>query len=105
VLAVVSVADISYGGDVLNFVVLFNTTPAFPISDASGADAAKWTARYAGSRFIGVSLLNVDYNAVEVGLSLTEAEAGADEFGYSNAPSDISDALGRQLAAFGGFPL
>jgi hypothetical protein len=32
-------------------------------------------------------------------------EAGADELSYSNAPSDISDSLGRFLAAFAGFPL
>ena len=33
------------------------------------------------------------------------AEAGADVLNYANAPSDVSDSLGRFLAAFAGFPL
>ena len=33
------------------------------------------------------------------------AEAGADVLRYANAPSDVSDSLGRFLAAFAGFPL
>jgi hypothetical protein len=32
-------------------------------------------------------------------------EAGADVLSYANAPSDISDSLGRSLAAFAGWPL
>ena len=33
------------------------------------------------------------------------AEAGADVLAYANAPSDVSDSLGRFLGAFQGFPL
>jgi hypothetical protein len=38
-------------------------------------------------------------------LQMTPAGAEADVLSYANAPSDVSDSLGRFLAAFAGFPL
>jgi hypothetical protein len=45
------------------------------------------------------------FEALYLQLSPIGAEAGPDVLSYANAPSDISDSLGRQLAAFAGFPL
>jgi len=47
----------------------------------------------------------VDFETAYLQLSPAGAEAGPDVLNYANAPSDISDSLGRQLAAFDGFPL
>ena len=58
-LAVVGVTDISYGGDVLSFTVVFNTTPEFPLNDVTAANPAKWNAIYDAYRFVGASLLLV----------------------------------------------
>ena len=97
--------DLSYGGDVLSFTVVFNTTPAQPLEDPAAADPTKWTARYSGGLFEASSLMLVQYDQINVGMTVVGAEAGANVLNYSNAPSDISDALGRMLAAFSGYPL
>ena len=104
-LAVVGIQDLSYGGDVLSFVVVFDTSAANPLVDVALASPAKWTARYEGGLFEAGSLTMVNFDRVEVGMSVVGSEAGANVLNYSNAPSDIADALGRQLAAFSGFVL
>jgi hypothetical protein len=84
---------------------VFNTTEENPLSDISAADPAKWNARYAGVRYVGNSLMNYGFNLIYVVMGAPSDDAGANEVNYTNAPSDISDALGRQLPAFSGFPL
>lgn len=82
------------------------TTAAQPLLDPAGAaDPLKWTARYNGSLFDGVSLALLSFDTIEVAMTVVGAEAGTDVCAYSNAPSDIGDSLGRQLAAFSAFPL
>ena len=85
--------------------LIFNVSGADTLNDVSGADPAKWSARYQGQRYVGSLLSNVLPDTLFIGLSPTGAEAGADELSYANAPSDISDTLGRFLAAFAGFVL
>jgi hypothetical protein len=85
--------------------VLFNTTAENPINDPSAADPAKWTARYGGQKYTGVLLAPVIEDQIYLLLDPAGAEAGADVLSYANAPSDISDFLGRFLAAFSGFPM
>ena len=104
-LAPVSVIDLNFGGDVLNFTVVFNTTPADPLEDPIAAAPAKWTARYSDGLFEADSLILVQYDQINIGMFLVASEAGPNVVNYSNAPSDISDALGRQLGAFSGMPL
>ena len=103
-LAVVGVIDVSVigpGGE-LEMTVAFNTTASDALNDPSAADPAKWTARYQGQKYVGSLIAAVDFEALYLQLSPTGAEAGPDVLGYANAPSDISDSLGRQLAAFAG---
>ena len=104
-LAVVEVIDLNYGGDVLSFTVVFNTTAAQPLVDPIGAEPSKWTARYSGALFEASSLLLVQYDRIEVGMEVMSGQAGANVLNYSNAPSDIGDTLGRMLSAFGDYPL
>ena len=107
-LQLLSVQELAYGGDVLSFIAVFNTTPTEPLVDPSAppaADAAKWTARYNGGVFEASSLILAQYDQIEVGMQVIGAEAGANVLNYSNAPSDIGDTLARMLGAFAGFPL
>ena len=104
-LNITAVTDVSYGGDVLSFLVVFDTTEGEPLVDIGAADPAKWTARYSGGLFEGVSLVMVNFDMVEVGMTVVGAEAGPNVCAYSNAPSDIGDSLGRMLAAFSEYPL
>ncbi|MFG0328779.1 MAG: hypothetical protein ACF8PN_02665 [Phycisphaerales bacterium] len=80
--------------------VVFNTIPEYPLSDVSGADPVKWSARIANRRYEAVSLSNGAYDRLHIVWTFQAAEIGANEISYSNAPSDISDELGRELAAF-----
>ena len=84
--------------------LVFNATAGDPLNDASAADPAKWTARYDGVTYEGFALANDTFNTLTLHLLGGPAEAGPDVLNYSNAPSDVSDAQGRQLAAFEGFP-
>jgi hypothetical protein len=107
-LEVVGIEDLTFGGDVLSFVVVFDTNEDAPLLDPAGppaADPAKWTARYGGGTFVASGLTLVDFQRIFVGMEAAGAQAGADELNYSNAPSDIADTLGRSLAAFSGYPL
>ena len=92
-------------GPELEVNVTFNTSGSEPIDDPLTADPSKWTARYLGQKYVGSLIAQVDFEILYLQLSPAGAEAGPDAISYSNAPSDIADSLGRQLAAFGGFPL
>ena len=92
-------------GPTLELNVAFNTTAAEPLNDPSGADPAKWTARYQGQKYVGSLIAAVDFETAFLQMTATGAEAGPDVLNYANAPSDISDSLGRQLAAFQGFAI
>ena len=104
-LTVAGVDGVSIFAGQLQMNVLFNTTSENPINDPSAADPAKWTARFGGTKYIGVLLAPVVEDSIFVLMDPAGAEAGADVLNYSNAPSDISDTLGRFLAAFSGLPL
>ena len=85
--------------------VVFDTTFENPLNDPSAADPVKWTARFEGMRYTGSSIFFIQWDTLFLVMDPTGAEAGADVLSYANAPSDISDSLGRFLAAFAGFPL
>jgi len=85
--------------------MLIPVPPNFAAGGASAADPAKWTARYQGEKYVGALVLNARLDALYMQMTPAGAEAGPDVLSYANAPSDISDSLGRQLAAFQGFPL
>ena len=104
-LAVVGFAGISTPGGNLDVHVLFNTSEAFPLMDATGADPAKWTARRAGQRYVGSDIVPIGPDELLIVLATQGAEAGANELNYAANPSDIADVLGRKLAAFAGLPL
>ena len=99
-LAVDSVQNVSYDGTQLHMEVVFNTTPEQPLGDISGADPAKWNARWDDTRWTGVSLTLVAYDRIALVLDVGGGEAGGHQLGYTNAPSDVSDTGGRMLPAF-----
>lgn len=85
--------------------LFFNTTPDNPVGNVGAAAPGKWTARFGGVAYTGDTLSNGTFNTLVLHLLGGAPQAGPDVIGYSNAPSDIGDARGRQLAAFGDFPL
>ncbi len=104
-LTVVAVRDVVLDGDSVRMTLVFDTTQAAPLLDVSAAEPAKWNVRYQGIHFMGYSLNRLNYRSIRLTTSEAEASPGANELNYSNAPSDIADTLGRQLAAFTGRPL
>ena len=104
-LAVVSVQNVSFDGTSGACDVVMNTTAEFPLSDASGADPGKWSAQFEDIRYVGATVETVAFNVLRVTFGSPTPDGGDDVIAYSNAPSDISDAAGRQLAAFEDFPI
>jgi hypothetical protein len=85
--------------------LLFDVSGTDMLNDVSAADPSKWTARYQGEKYVGSILVNVQPDTLYLQMTPAGAEAGADVLNYANAPSDVSDSLGRFLAAFSGYPL
>lgn len=85
--------------------LFFNTSADNPLADITAAAPVKWTARFGGVAYTGDTLSRVAFNRIDLHLLGGAADAGPDVINYSNAPSDIADAQGRQLAAFEAFPL
>jgi hypothetical protein len=104
-LALVSVDALSVIGPELEMNLVFNVGGTDAMADVSAADPAKWTARYQGQKYVGAILVNVAPDTLYLQMTPAGAEAGADVLSYANAPSDVSDSLGRFLAAFSDFPL
>jgi hypothetical protein len=104
-LAVVGVNAVSVIGPELEMNVVFNTTASDPMVDPTAADPTKWTARYQGQKYVGSLIAGGDFDFLYLQLTPIGAEAGPDILNYANAPSDVSDSLGRFLAAFAGFAL
>ena len=104
-LAVLGVEAVTFGEDDGQVTVVFNTTAGAPINGVGTADPVKWTARFDDKAFEGAALEKLAFNKVRVSFGVVGPDPGADVINYSNAPSDIADAIGRQLAAFSGLPL
>src|SRR2546428_628258 len=94
-LALVAVENLFVNPSEMSCTLVFNTTADAPLSDVSGSDPGKWNARAAGKRFFGDSIANNAFDRLDLHLSVDEADAGANEINYTNAPSDIGDSLGR----------
>ena len=92
--------DVEFVGDDRFITVVVDTTAENPLEDVSGADPGKWSARFGGQVYPAVEMGMVDFDRFEIHFYGPTPQAGADQVSYSNAPSDISDSLGRQLAAF-----
>ena len=104
-LALVSVSGVSFNGTSGSLTATLNVNPGFALADVSGAMPGKWIARFANVRYIAVALAAAGTDGVQLTFTDLNPEAGPNELVYSNAPSDIADTQGRQLAAFSGFPL
>ena len=104
-LTVLAAAVVELDGDILRVNVVFDTTAAEPLAGVGAAAPVKWTARYDGLGFEGILITPLTFDTLQITLSSTEAEPGPDVLSYANAPSDIADSLGRQLASFDGFLL
>ena len=96
---------VDFAGENLEMNVRLDATEAFPLNVPVGADPAKWTARYQGQAYVGNTIALGDYDFLYLQLTPAGAEAGADVLNYANAPSDVSDSVGRFLAAFSGLPI
>jgi len=81
-------------------VLRFNTTEADPLDNVSAANPAKWTARYGGTRYVGIAMATLAYNDLFILLESAEEQAGTPLIAYAANPSDIADALDRALGAF-----
>jgi hypothetical protein len=92
-------------GPELEMNLVFDVTGADVLNDVSAADPTKWTARYQGEKYVGSILGNVVADTLYLQMTPAGAEAGPDVLSYANAPSDVGDSAGRQLAAFSGFPI
>jgi hypothetical protein len=103
-LAVLDVEDVFIEPEVGVVTCVFNTTAGDPIGEVDSANPAKWTVRYDNQRYAGSSLEKLSFDRVRIGLAIVEPDEGPNVIGYAG-PSDISDALGRQLAAFSDLPL
>jgi hypothetical protein len=103
-LQVIGVENVSYDEPVLTFTVVFNTTEDAPLVEAV-LDPNKWSGTYQGGGFGGLSADYAGFDRILVSLQGTAGADGASTVSYANDPSDVSDSLGRQLAAFDGFPL
>jgi hypothetical protein len=99
-MVVSATAEVTGGGIEAAAFVTFDCTEANPLADVSGASNAKWSLRLDGQRWTAVIIETMDFQQIYIGFGPHVAEAGADELSYTNAPSDIADTLGRQLAAF-----
>jgi hypothetical protein len=99
------VAPASFDGANGEVRLVFNTTAGNPLASVDAADPSKWTCRFDGVAYTGAALLNFSDTTLSILFGFTGAEAGVDVINYANDPSDISDTLGRQLAAFAGLAL
>ena len=103
--AVVGYAGFSVSGGNLDVHFLFNTTEAFPLMDAGGADPTKWTARYAGQHYLGSDIVPIAADELLIVYTTQGAEAGPNVTNYAADPSDITDVRGRKLIRFTALPL
>ena len=104
-LGLVSVDSLSVIGPEIEMNLIFNVSGAETLNDVSAADPTKWTARYQGQKYVGSILQNIAPDMLYLQMTPAGAEAGADVLNYANAPSDVSDSLGRFLAALAEFPI
>ena len=104
-LTLLSVNSLVVIGPEIEMNLVFDVTGSDTLNDVTAADPGKWTARYQGVLYVGSILVNVAPDSLYLQMTPAGAEAGADVLHYANAPSDVSDSLGRLLAAFQGFPL
>ena len=104
-LSVVSVNIVSEDPTDIRLHVFFNTTEDQPLVYSEEYMPGKWRVRRSNVRFNGGNVIWTAYNCLDIALQNSEPDEGADGLDYSNAPSDVSDTLGRFLAAFEGFPL
>jgi len=103
-LAVVGVENVNYDEPVLSLTLVFNTSADNPLV-AGTLDPAKWSAVYQGGGFFCESASVAAFDRIDLTFSGTAGPGGASNVSYSNDPSDVSDTLGRTLAAFEGLPL
>jgi hypothetical protein len=100
---VIGVEGVSYDEPVLTFTLVFDTTAESPLV-VNTLDPAKWSGVYLGGAMAGLSADVVAFDRIQVSIEGPAGGGGASSVSYSNAPSDVSDTLGRTLAAFEGFP-
>jgi hypothetical protein len=103
-LEVVGVENVFYDEPVLTFTVVFNTTADAPLVEGV-LDPEKWSGVYQGGEMTGLTADYAGFDRILVSLQGAAGAGGASSVSYANDPSDVSDSLGRQLAAFDAFPL
>jgi hypothetical protein len=103
-LQVVGVENVNYDEPVLTFTLILNTTEDAPLV-VSELDPEKWSGTYEGGGMASFTAEIVGFDRILISLQGFAGAGGASTVSYSNDPSDVSDSLGRELAAFEGFPL
>ena len=103
-LEVIGVEAVGYDEPVLSFTLVFNTTAEEPLV-ADPLDPAKWSGAWQGGGMAPLTAEVVAFDRIAITLQGTAGPAGTSSVSYAAGPSDVSDTLGRQLAAFEEFPL
>jgi hypothetical protein len=103
-LQVIGVEGVNYDEPLLTFTLVFNTTAEDALV-VTELDAENWSATYQGGAFSAYSAEVVAFDRISVTVQGSAGSGGADAVSYAADPADVSDAGGRTLAAFDGFPI
>jgi hypothetical protein len=103
-LEVIGVENVAYDEPMLTFTLVLNTSEEDPLV-ADPLDAEKWSGTYQGGAMTPYAADVVAFDRITVTLQGVPGAGGASTVSYAAGPSDVSDATGRQLAAFSDFPL
>jgi hypothetical protein len=103
-LQVIGVENVLYDEPVLLFTLVLNTTEDAPLV-AGELDPFKWSGVYQGGGMASFTAEIAGFDRIAISLQGFAGTGGASSVSYAADPSDVSDTLGRQLAAFEGVPL
>jgi hypothetical protein len=101
-LSLVAVQNVVVVSNTITCDLVFDTSVAFPLTNVASASAAKWSVRYSNTLYNASSLVQSAYNVITLHGSSALGPPGGNVVNYTNAPSDIADTAGRQLAAISG---
>jgi hypothetical protein len=97
------ILSVGTGTENLMVDLAFNTTTAAPLLEPGELDYQQWSAVYNGYRYLGSFVTLLTFNSIRVHMEQDDAQAGANAItftGSTSADTAITDALGRELAAF-----
>jgi len=76
----VEALSVSGPGGEIEMNLKFDATPEAPLAGVAGADRAKWSARYQGTKYVGSLIGDVVFDTLYLQMTPAGAEAGATRF-------------------------